>query len=54
MILMNAQEFHHITFTPHLQPHSIVVGSLFFYLFYFFVGVCALHLCVVADEFIPL
>lgn len=47
---MNAEEFHHITLTPHLQPRSIVVGG--FILFFLFV--CAMRLCAMADEFIPL
>lgn len=37
---MNAEEFHHITSTPHLQPHSIVVGGFFKFIFYFYVSLC--------------
>lgn len=52
MILMNAEEFHHITLTPHLQPGSIVVIGLFSVRVC--LCACAVHLCVMADEFIPL
>lgn len=46
---MNAEEFHHITSTPHLQPHSIVVGGFFFSSSSFFISVslcmCYASLC---------
>lgn len=52
MILMNAEEFHHIILTPHLQPRSAVVVGVFFVRVC--LRACAVHLCVMADEFIPL